>query len=855
MRRPYWLISFQHVRNRPVRSLLTVAGVAVGISAAIALQLSNDEVLRAFQKSVTTVSGDVDLVVSAGDIGLEEDEIRNIRHQPGVAKASPVLREVAVVLDAPSRQRAALVLWGLDLVDEAGRVDVLAVTNSQSGMQWEALLAPDSLFVPRGFAETLGWAIGQTVTLGIGGQRIPLTVRGFINPEHRAMRRDEPVALMDIAAMQQALGLLGRLHRIHVTITPQTSVEAVLMQLTKMLSPHLRVSRPTQRNQQIERMIHTFQMNLLTLSLVGLLIGCFLVYNTVAFSVIQYRREIGLLRVIGFSRGQVATLFVAEAAALGLCGGVFGAALGEWLSEYLVVLVSQSVSELYAPVLTEPPDGGASWYVLGGALGTGMAILGALGPALQASRIAPVIALAPGTHEEYMQHSLHAYGWCAIALFGLAGLFTIPGPQAGLPIWGYVSAMCLLLGCAALGPLIVHVVAWISPLAGRGMRRVALDNLQRTPGRNGVTLAALMVGVAIIVGVGVMVQSFRATVEQWIDQTIMADVIVAPLSWLGGLEEGLRGNQLPMNLMDKVTAVSGVQAVDPYRQVRLQLRDREIYLVSRDLDLHARKSRYQFMHGVSDQILHQAKINGGVVISEVLANSLGVREGEWISLPAPDGETRFRVEGIFYDYATDGGKVVMDRGLFTKIWGDPGATVLAVYADPAVDREALRQRLKQAVGPEQPTVMIRNEELREEILRIFDRTFRVTHGLELIALVVAFLGIVNTLVTSILERQCELSTLRAIGASAGQLRTMIVWEAGWLGAFGAVLGLLGGLLLAVLLIAVINKQSFGWTIQFTLPAGILLQGITVALSAAVLGALVPAYWASRQPIVDGLRYE
>jgi putative ABC transport system permease protein len=243
------------------------------------------------------------------------------------------------------------------------------------------------------------------------------------------------------------------------------------------------------------------------------------------------------------------------------------------------------------------------------------------------------------------------------------------------------------------------------------------------------------------------------------------------------------------------------------------------------------------------------------VISEVLAGRLGLREGSVLTLMTPSGERSFPVIGVFYDYATDGGKLVMDRSLYRALWNDDTTTVIAVYLKPDADAGVVRQRLADTMGQAGQIVVITNAEIKREILAIFDRTFTVTYALEFIAVVIALLGIVNTLLTSVLERQREMATLRAVGASAAQIRGLVLWEGLYLGLLGACLGVAGGLALSFLLIHVINKQSFGWTIHFQFPVWLVVEGVALALGAALVASYAPALWAARQPVVDGLRYE
>jgi putative ABC transport system permease protein len=344
-----------------------------------------------------------------------------------------------------------------------------------------------------------------------------------------------------------------------------------------------------------------------------------------------------------------------------------------------------------------------------------------------------------------------------------------------------------------------------------------------------------------------------------VNETVIADLIVAPQSWLQGKQAGQASRALPGTWRSTLSAIDGIAAVDTYRDVHVEVEGQPVALVSRDLRLHAQRSRYLMIHGDSTVLLRRAAETGGVLLSEVLANRLGLREGSKVSITTPAGPATLSVEGIFYDYATDGGKMVMDRTWYQRQWHDDLVTVFPIYLAAGADAERVRQSIVAQVagldGVTVPPLVIKNHELRKEILDIFDRTFVLTYVLEAIAVLVAVLGIVNTLVTAVLERRREFATLRAIGASTRQVERLVLWEAAYLGLIGAVLGVVGGLLLALVLIHVINKQSFGWTIQMTVQGGVILQAVGLALTAALVAGYWPARWAARQPVIEGLRDE
>ncbi|NKB81570.1 MAG: FtsX-like permease family protein [Nitrospirales bacterium] len=857
MRNLYVVLAVQHVWSRPVRTLLTLLGVSVGVAAAMAIRIANVEVFHAFEASVTTVVGEATIEITDGEHGIDERIITKIRQHPSIRTVEPVIQKPAVIVEGP-HQGKSIALWGLDLVEAFATQHHLRIArDAHSDLSLDDLLAPDSVFIDARFAQRWDVHTGDALTLSVDGMVVRVMVRGVFEPVRTPKAWGHSLVVMDIAAAQMLLGLVGHLDAMHVLTIPDMDVDAVIEDLRHEAS--WQVDRMAQRNQQVERMIQTFQLNLTTMSVVGLLVGIFLVYNTIAFSVVQHRREIGILRALGLSRAQVSGLFMGEAAGMGLVGGIMGTGLGAILAELLTRLVQESVTELYTSVTGSPVDVPFVLYAVGGGLGIVISTIGAVGPSWEAGWTSPVRALAPGDYEQDRQLRHGRYTGLSLGMFAGAVFLTLPGPVGGMPIFGYASALFVLLGCALLAPISIKALERFSQWRGCSrvglVSRLAVDQIVRAPGRNGVTLSALMIGIAIMVGVGTMVQSFRQTVEVWIDQTLMSDLIVVPHTWPQNNDAKSSLTQLSPAILEDVRRTSGVEAVDPYYQERVQSEGQEFVLVTRDFSIHGERSRYLFVQGASGAILNQAHSEDGVIVSEVLSKTLDVTTGDFLRLTTPTGTHAFSIMGIFYDYATDGGKVVMDRSLYQKFWGEPPVGVLALYLAEDIDRQKMKTHLENVLAVRDPVTIIQNGELRQEILDIFDRTFRVTRVLEFIAIVVAMLGIANTLVTSVLERQRELSTLRAIGAGRNQIQRMVFTESLYLSILGSLLGLLGGMLLAIVLIEVINAQSFGWTIRFVMPWTTLVEAVGVSCGAALLAGAVPARWAMQRPVSEGLRYE
>ncbi len=858
-----------HALQRPYRALLSIAGVALGVLASVGIGTANMQVLRSFEQGVTTVAGPATLEIAGHDLGVDESAITAVRAIEGVVSAAPVIEEAVVVAQGEPRGQALQIL-GLDLLAEVG-MRGFEIPQANTEVALEALLAPDALYLGRQVAADWNLGVGSIVEVTAGGRLVRLRVVGLIHNQAARSSLWDRLAIMDIAAAQLLFQSIGRLDRIELVTTPDRPLDDIVASVRAVLPPHLVVQRPAQRTKQVENMVWAFQLNLSVMSWVGLLVGMFLIYNTIAFAVAQRRREIGIYRALGMTERRVAGLFLVEAGLLGLLGGLLGGLGGVWLARILVSLVSRTITDLYAPVasggLTLSMDMLAFMAVAKGVLlGTVVSMVGALGPSVEAGRTVTVRALAPGDYESTHQLRAGLCGWVSLVLLVVAGLCSLMGPVGDLPFFGYLATICLLGALSSLAPLCIQAVGMRRPrqesktmMLGGSLRLIAADQAARHPGRNAVTVSALMVGLSIMIGVAVMVRSFRDTVEIWVDETVMADLIVAPQSWLQGKQAGQASRALPGTWRSTLSAIDGIAAVDTLREVYVDVAGQPVALVSRDLRLHAQRSRYLMLHGDSSAALQRAAETGGVLLSEVLANRLRLYDGDKVSITTPAGPTAASVEGIFYDYATDGGKIVMDRTWYQRQWHDDRVTVFSIYLAAGADAEHVRQSIMTHVagldGVTVPPLVIRNHELRQEILEIFDRSFLLTYVLEAIAVLVAILGIVNTLVTAVLERRREFATLRALGASTRQVERLVLWEAAYLGLIGAVLGVVGGLLLALVLIHVINKQSFGWTIQMTVPGGVILQAVGIALTAALVAGYWPARWAARQPVVEGLREE
>ncbi|HEY5599896.1 MAG TPA: ABC transporter permease, partial [Candidatus Manganitrophaceae bacterium] len=678
-------------------------------------------------------------------------------------------------------------------------------------------------------------------------------VKGFLKAKGPARAQDGAVAVIDIASAQWRLEKLGKLDRIDLILDGRASPEKVMNVLSERLGGRVHVARPEQRSAQVEKTLRAFQLNLTALSGVSLFVGIFLIYNTLLVSVARRRKEIGVLRALGVDRGQIFRIFTLEGLMIGAAGGIAGVFAGAFLARSVLQLVSRTVTSLYVSIPPSPLSLPPSVFLEGVGIGALVATLSSLLPALQAGWMRPREAMEgiytsrrPLNHWRFFVGALF-FGLLSWALSRVALAWNPPAA-------GHLSAAALLISFSLLAPSAIHLFSRavqpiLSPL--RPEWRLAHGHLQQAIRRNAPTIAAFMAALSMMISVVIMIESFRDTVTLWIDQTIKADLILAPVSLL----EKESQETLPEGLIGELKTDPDVEAVDGYRALPILFRNEPARLVGRDLSIHSRYSRYLFKQGNSQEIIQKAIQGKEVLVSEIFANRFHLKEGERIEIPSPSGPLPFKIGGIFYEYTTDGGKMVIDRSVLKQYWGDERIDVAGVYLKKAQSAESTRGKLVHSMGSRYGLAIVTQVSFKKEIMNIFDQTFLITYGLEWIAIVVALIGIANTLFVSVLERAREIGIMRAIGSSDRQVVRIVMMEAFYMGLIGHLLSVLCSIFLSLLLVYVINKQSFGWSLLFHFPPSILLHSFLLAVLTALAAGCFPARYAAKMKVTEAIAYE
>jgi putative ABC transport system permease protein len=835
----------RRLRQEKLRSALTVAGIALGIAVVLAIRLANDSSVRGFSLALDTMAGAASLeIVSPG--GVDEERLGPLGWLRDIGEVSPVIEGDALARAAGAPAEAVRVL-GVDILrDRAFReYDLVEFAGSRSQPAPQEfltlLLDPQSVITTEIFARRHHLHVNDALELGIGDERRSFVIRGLLRNEGPARVLDGNFVLMDIAAAQWAFDRLGRVDRVEIRLPPERDVADAERLLSSRLPPGLSVQRPARRGEQVETMLRAFHFNLTALSYVALLVGLFLVYNTVAVSVIARRDEIGVLRAVGASRGTVLRLFLAEAAALAAVGAALGAPAGWLLAQGAVRLTSTTVNTLYIAAAATVPALDPRDAAVAIAMGIGLALLAAAAPALEASRVTPLAALRGADRLEARYRVNRRHLALGVALLLAAGVCSRLGPLGGLPVFGFAAAISTVFGIAFLVPAALALLARYGarPLTALfGVEgQLAHANLSGAIPRLAVSIAALAVSLSMMVAIAIMIGSFRETVIYWVGQTLQADLYMSTAR-RSSLDTQ---SSISQELEKVVMSHPAVAAVDRFRTLNLLYDERLTVLGTGDFGVLLDHGNLVFKEPADGRAALRGAIGkDAVVASESFALKAGKRAGDTVRLLTPHGPADFRLAAVYFDYTTDRGVVVMDRGTFTRHFGEQRPTSLTVYLRPGSDPLAVRAELMSKLGERHRVFIHTNASIRDEVLRIFDSTFAITYALEAIAVFVGILGVTGTLLTLILERRRELTSLRLVGADRRQIRKMVVIEAAMIGVVSQVLGWVAGLGLALILIYVINVQSFGWTIQFYVPSLFLLQSSLALFIATAVAGLYPA---------------
>ena len=827
------------LRTDPARAAVTLIALSLGVAVVVAIDLAAEAATGSFRSSLEALAGDADLEITAVG-GVDERLLGRLVRLPHAYEFSPRVEGFADVLETG---RTAPV-FGLDLIGDP------TLPRGSEAVEFDprGVEANEAIWVGRDLAEQPG----ERLRLRINDRVREFIVAGVLRGEGFEAEAARTAIVLDIGLAQEVLSKRGRLDRIQVRL-PEND-PAARRRLDTALPPGVDIRAVGAAQTENRKMLGAFRWNLRVLSYLSLIVGAFLIYNAISVTVVRRRTEIGVLRALGATRGLVRTAFLAEAAAFGVGGTLLGALLGRALAEGAVDLMALTVQTLYATGQAGDLELTPARWAVAAVAGIGVALLAAWQPASEAAAVPPTAAMAHGQHD--YQAQLHVGRGLALGLVLAlaAAAASMAPPVAGKPLFGYLAAVLLLGAAAAATPAVVASLSQAG--AGAAYRLLGVEGLlgsrsiSGSLGRTAVIVAALGTATAMLVSIAILVGSFRQTVVVWMERQLRADLYLRP----AGEPAADQFPTFESEIADRIERLPGVEAVDRFRGYPIRYDGQPATLGASDALVHGARSGIRFVDGDRESIIRSLARGEGVIVSEPFSAKRGVRRGDRLRLPLGGREADFLVLGVFYDYSSERGVVIVDRKLLLEYLPDPDLSSLAIYLAPGFDWAEAERRIVEATAGRE-LYITSNRRLREQAIGIFDRTFAITYALEAVAIAVAVLGMAGALLALTLDRKREISVLRFMGASVGQVRKLILVESGLLGLLSIVVGLAVGSALSLVLVYVINRQSFGWTIQFHWPAAQLLAALALIYLASVAAGLYPARIAAALNPIEAIHEE
>ena len=827
--------SWRFFTRHPWQLWLTLLSIALGTAVMVAVDLANMTAKQSFRHSVSVLSGTMTHEITAREGELPEDFYTLLRVQWGLRDSSPQLSSPISVAGLQ------YTLLGLDpfaiLYQQQGGFDV------PTEILPRLLTEPDSVLISSSLADREKIKAGDKLVVELNQVQTELTVLAIVDVKDDI--RLANLVVTDIASAQSLLGKPGVLSRIQLKLD-----EAQLATLQTLLPFNYKLQSYQAQQQSFAQMTEAFRINLTAMSLLAMLVGAFLVYNTMTFSVLQRRQAFAINRMVGTTGLQLFRHMLLEATILGLVGSVLGVLLGMLLGQGLLVLVTQTISDLYVSVdatelLITP------WQIMKGMAITLLAVLAAtLAPALEAARVQPVFVYRT-SHLEHAGQRLSRW----LLLVGIACMAISPlliGASGRSLLIGFIALFLFIVGYSLIVPTVLKgIMHWLQRLPVVSLyQRMTFRGVKASLSRTSLAIVALTVAVSATVGVSIMVGSFRASVADWLENTLQSDLYISATSGRFSRVEGT----LDSSWLQRVQALTGIASISTGRNARLEVDGMSVPMLVLKPGEHSGRG-FEYMYGDRDDIWQAFLEDEVILVSEPFAYHRQVQAGDSITVQtAESGTINLEIAGIYQDYSASQGMVVMPRRIYEKYWSDHGISTIGLMLEEETDVANLAEQLQSWAGASDQAVMVRsNKSIRDFSLQVFDRTFAITNVLRLLVVIVAFVGVFSALMALFLEKGREFSILRATGLTPVQLRRLVLFQSALIGLLAGLLSLPLGWIMSDILIEVINRRSFGWTMQSYFFVSLPFQAVMLSVLAALLAGLYPTRRISRISLREGLR--
>ncbi|MFN8576184.1 MAG: FtsX-like permease family protein [Candidatus Sericytochromatia bacterium] len=848
-------LGLRYNQKHLLQSLLLILGVALGVAVIIAIDLANLSATKAFQLSSQTLTGKTTHQISGIKKDIDEELFRKIRIDLKIKNSAPIVQDyINISIDSKSK---SLRLFGIDPFSETPFRNYVGGENSNIPIEslTSFFIEPNTVLIEESFAKENNLNINSNFDIEYSGKKKKLKVVGLIKANDDLSKQAlSGMIISDISTAQEVLNKVGKLSSIDLILNEEDNKDLDRINKIKEILPKgINIESPKTRSSALEQMSDAFKLNLSALSLLALVVGMFLIYNTVTFSVVQRRGLLGILRALGVTKSQVFSMIVLETSILAIIGTIIGLFLGIFLGQGALYLVTRTINDLYFTLNTSNVQISEFTLLKGAFIGIFASIFASSIPAFEATRVPPSGTLKRSNLENTIQKLLPYISSTGI-LFGLIGLIFLYIPTKRIEI-SFIGLFTIILGASLLVPiltnLLMKIFSHLATIILGVVGKLAPRNINRSLSRTTVAIAALMVAVSVIVGVSIMIGSFRQTVVSWLETTLTADIFISSANSSGGIS-----NSVANDLTNKISTLENVKSIATARSIRLQTNNYGFVLLTSISNDIAQNRKFVWTDGDKNSVWNKVK-SGNVLISESFAfhNNIKSELNNKIKLETPQGNKEFKIAGIYYDYSSDRGTILMESKNYQSIWQDKQINSIAVFTKESKNTNALINNIQNKFNKNGDLLVQSNKLLKESALEVFDRTFAITDALRLLAAIVAFIGVFSTLMSLQLERIKEFGIMRATGMTIGQIQSLILLETGLMGLSAGLIAMPVGIILALILIHVINLRSFGWSLELILIPDYFIQAILISVIASLLAGIYPSIKIKNIQVANAIRNE
>ncbi len=832
-------LGLKNLNSRKIRTFLTTSGIILGVAVILAISITNISTIAAFTEAIDSITGKADFWINPpSQIGFKENLLAKVKHLKQISQANPGVFQNSRL--AKGKRSTDIEIIGIDVKNDRKLRDYQVKRG-------RFLIAKDtkSLLLVDSFAKENNLKVGDKVKIATSKGFTTFTIVGLIAPQGAGRFAGGQIAFMPIKTAQQVFDFKGRISFIDVKVKKSANLKIAKKKLRKLLGNKAIVEQPSKRVEAIEKNLQALQIGLSFFSVIALFVGGFIIYNTLSIVVVERTRELGMLRSLGASRQQIAKLILWQALVIGIVGSSLGVAVGLLLARFLLALMSKTVE---MPISTfQIPLLGLALSVLIGIL---ISLISSFQPALIASRISPLQAIqARGRSNEKPNLILSAFLAPLILIFGI-GLSLVNLPLAHSTLLRQVGIFLVLLGAALFSPILIKPMVAVCSLPTSlflpVQTRLAADNLKRVVNRTAATVSAVMIGLAMLMGIGGMTSSFKKSVHKWVDKSIGADVYVTAKPIEISIER---------SFLSKLKKIPGVKIVTPISFARARVGDNWVVFRAIDPPTFKKLANLQFIKGNENKAWQALQSNKAILISNVMADKQKLKVGDKLTVQTIKKAKSFTIAGIVVDFSGDMGSLIIgSQAQFRKYFGSNRINIFRIKVKSGVSPTKIAKIIKKKYGGKKSLLVEDNQSFRERVDKEINVSFAAFNAIILIAVFVAAIGVVNTLSMNILERTREIGILRSLGSTQWQVREDMIIEAFITGSMGAISGISLGIFMSYAIVKAM-KAITGYQVSYLFPWQSVYLSIIIALIFATIASLYPAQKAASINIIKAVQYE